>query len=372
MSPRKRWIAAASGSVMLLAIIGGCIAHHPAFQPRPAQRDRTTGVADRKGVRVASGDAAATTHVISAAAIGEQAFVRCQRDYQNALRSRTETLASSADMHERLGAALLAQFQRDKNASDYRRSLDAVVEAAPDDVLAAWLRAHACGSEQGCDADAAARHLARLEPDNGAAWMPALDQAMRADDIVGAESLLQQAARAGRFDPHWGETAQLARKAIGTPASTPACTAAAAAIGEALELGRPGTPDDLALASASSVPALPSLHHFLALCPLHKAIPSSRLSACRAVFQRMAESDTLLAHMVGLRGLASHAPTGGERTRWREQLRNAEWMQSQGGPLLHTAHLPLAWEQGEVQVLIALLEESGHWPAPAGWAPDHP
>jgi hypothetical protein len=364
MSHRTRWIAIASA--VLLAIIGGCIAHHPASGPRPAKRDRTTDIADRKGVRVASGSAAVTSTT------GEQAFARCQRDYQSALRSRIEALAASGDTHDRLGVALLAQLQLDKNATDYRRSLDAVVEAAPDAILAAWLRAHACGLEQGCDANAAAQHLVQLEPDNGAAWLPALELAMRADDIIRAEFLLQQAARAKRFDLHWGETAQLARKAIGTPASTPTCTAAAAAIGEALELGRPGTPDDLALATASSAPVLPAFHYFFALCPLHEAIPSSRLSACRRVLQRMADSDTLLARMVGLRGLATHAATEGERTRWREELRNAEWMQSQGGPLLRAAHLPLAWEQGEVPVLIALLEESGRWPAPAGWAPDHP
>jgi hypothetical protein len=370
MSPRKRWVAAASGSVMLVAIIGGCIAHHPASESRLVTRDRTTDIADRKGVRVASGSAAATTHVTSTT--GEQAFARCQRDYQGALRLRIEALAASADTHDRLGGALLVQLQLDKSATDYRRSLDAIIEAVPDNILAVWLRAHACGSEQGCDANAAAQHLMQLEPANGAAWLPALDLAMRADDIIRAEFLLQQAARAKRFDLHWGETAQLARKAIGTPAPTRVCTAAAAAIGEALELGRPGTPDDLALASASNVPALPALHYFFALCPLHEAIPSSRLSACRQVLQRMADSDTLLAHMVGVRGLATHAATEGERTRWREELRNAEWMQSQGGPLLRAAHLPLAWEQGEVPVLIALLQESGRWPAPAGWTPDHP
>lgn len=369
MNPRKRWIAAASGGVVLLAIVGGCITHRQASRPRPAQRDRTSEVTGRKGVRVASDNAAATTHATSAT--GEQSpFERCQRDYQFALRARAETLAASTDVAERLGAALLVHLQADKNASDYRRSLHAVVEAAPDDVLAAWLHAQACGSEQGCDANAAAQHLASLEPDNGAAWMPALEQAMRADDIVRAESRLQQAAGSKRFDLHWGETAQLARKAIGTPASTPACTAAAAAIRESLALERPGTPDDLAIASASSAPALPALHHFLALCPLREPIPASRLPACRAVLERMADSDTLLAHMIGLRGLATHTSTERERTQWRERLRNAEWMRSQGGPLLRTAHLPLAWEQGEVPVLVALLEESGQWPAPAGWEPD--
>ena len=47
-------------------------------------------------------------------------------------------------------------------------------------------------------------------------------------------------------------------------------------------------------------------------------------------------------------------------------------MMRQGQPLLAPLDSRVVWEEGEVPVMIALLEEAGRWPAPSDWQPDDP
>lgn len=300
-------------------------------------------------------------------------FERCERDYQHVLQSRARSLAASGNVRERIGAAMLMiTTARDDSLLLRRQLLAEAVEQAPRDSLAAWLRANECRSDDACDAAAAVNHLLRLEPDNAAAWLTAIAMAMDRDDLTQADALLQKAAHAERFDVHSGETAQLVADAIGPIASTPACEQAADTIATVLELDRPGTPDNMALATANAVSAMamPPFLGFLKLCPTGRAVPPERLPACRAVYARMAASKELLSLMIGVRGMAAHAATPAERTLWGERLRSTDLMLKQGSSLLRVSHLRLVWEEGEVPVLAALLEDAGGWPASSAAMPE--
>jgi hypothetical protein len=369
MKQRTRWIAAATAGAML-AVLGWEVAHRPAqgvqerrvsAAPHGKRADPSMTALRMTTVQVPAPRAAGATQA-SDPSLAPQ-FRQCQHDYVRAVQSRAQVLATSADARERLGAVLMTRTAAMMAAGDgmraFRQALASAAERAPDDALAAWLHAIECRSDEQCDVLAATNHLLQVEPGNGAAWWLAIDVAISRDDTAQADALLQQAARAARFDLHWGETARLTRLSIGPLSPTPACEQAS---------------DDMAVAQAvvNAGMALPPLGGILKLCPPRGAVLPGRLAACRSMFLQMTRSDELLPYMIGVRGLAAHAATLAERAQWRERLRNAEWMLRQGGTLLSSTLAPMTWEQGEVPVLIALLEEAGRWPAPANWQPDDP
>jgi hypothetical protein len=298
---------------------------------------------------------------------------QCQSDFRDAVRARLLRAAQSPNAQDRAGAALLAPvaFGPEAATEDTLASLQSAAERQPRDPLLAWLAASACGSEAECDRTALINRALKLESDNGAVWVLAIDAAMDRNDLTQAERLLHDTARATRFDIHWGDSARLIRATMGPQIQTPACTRAAAELGRMVQLERPGTVDDLAPVMAGTLVPIPSLHGLMRLCAVDaQQVPPLRAADCRAIYMRMADAEELISAMIGLRGMVRYAATRSERVRYRERLRNAYWLNREGGPLLGPASLQLAWEQGEVSVMTALLEEAGRWPAPADWVPE--
>ncbi|MEO7477691.1 MAG: hypothetical protein ABIT64_00470 [Lysobacteraceae bacterium] len=80
-------------------------------------------------------------------------------------------------------------------------------EAAPKDAFVQWLWANAMPDMVGCDAHAPcpdrAAALAKLEPDNGAAWVPVINAAMDANNMRDADVALAHAVAATRYDERW-------------------------------------------------------------------------------------------------------------------------------------------------------------------------
>jgi len=85
-------------------------------------------------------------------------------------------------------------------------------EAAPADPLVQWMWANAdvrapdCGTPVSCGARAGA--LAKLEPDNAAAWLPVLYGDVAAKDAGAIDATLAHMAAAKRFDTHVVEAAR--------------------------------------------------------------------------------------------------------------------------------------------------------------------
>jgi hypothetical protein len=84
-------------------------------------------------------------------------------------------------------------------------------QAAPNDHLVQWMWANAalsasdCGAPAVCGARAGA--IARLEPDNAAAWLPVVDRAWKAKDATAVDGALAHMAAAKRYDAHYGMAA---------------------------------------------------------------------------------------------------------------------------------------------------------------------
>lgn len=243
---------------------------------------------------------------------------------------------------------------------------------ASGDPLVIGLHAAMCNSRSDCDEDAAIDRWLQADPDNLTPWLHALSASVRRNDGARSEVLLRHAARATHIDLHWGKAALLMKTSLGPVPPTQACQDAARRIGEVFNLDRPGTADDLATVAATASAPLPTLAGIMKMCPFRDAIQARRLAACRTIFARMGGSDELLPHLIGVRAMAVLAATPEERTQWRKRLRDSAWMTSQAATAMRAEHLPLAWEKGEVAVYIALLEETGRWPAPEGWLPADP
>jgi hypothetical protein len=368
MKSRWRWTAAIAAALVLGVLL--------------ARRDLPPSIPADAGAAGRAAQPHAATAAPRAARAGradttppdqtkDPAFEQCNRDYQQAVRTRMRELAAGTP-RDRIAAALWRQTLPDGYSDQTRAEIVAAMAQAADDPLALGLHAMLCDSRDGCDAGAAIERSLQADPDNLASWLQAISVAVRRGDEEQGEALLQRAARTTHIDLRWGEAALLMKTSLGPVAPTQACRDAADAIGELLNPGRAGTPDDLATVAATVSAPLPTLHGITKMCPFRDAIPVRRLGACRAVLARMGESDELIPHLAGVRAMTVLAATAAERAQWRERLRNSAWLSSQAAAVMRAEHLPLAWEKGEVAVYIALLEEAGRWPAPKGWLPADP
>lgn len=371
MLVRMRWIA-----ITIMILIAGLLLLPWAWERK---QHRSAQVSGDKRVPIA-GAAGPLVHRVPAkppapagktTAPEDPDLAACHRDHMSAIQRRAAMLEAADGGREQLAYALLSQvLPGDDDPRKRERAFAAAIDRSGEDTLVAWVAVQHCKGDQ-CDSQSAVAALLRLEPDNAAAWLPAMDAEVRRGDLMQADRLLFQAARAGHFNAYWDDTGRLLAKAIGPLPQTPACERAGASIAKELSLDRPGTIDDLTMVTSTAVAsaALPALNGILKLCPPSRGIARHRLVACRAMFLRMAKSDELLFNMVGARGMAMHGASPAERVQWSERLRNIEWLQRQAGALMKPSHIPLVWELGEVSVLTALLEEAGRWPAPPDWQP---
>ncbi|MDQ3057724.1 MAG: hypothetical protein M3Q96_08360, partial [Pseudomonadota bacterium] len=102
-------------------------------------------------------------------------------------------LLSSASSNPDPGAAAAQEFR-------------AARERWPENLELAWFNIQHCVEARGCNRNADWRHLQRLDPENAAVWMLAMQAAIQRKDDVGFEQALQRAADARAYDPRHGTT----------------------------------------------------------------------------------------------------------------------------------------------------------------------
>lgn len=325
-------------------------------------------------------ETASPSHANAVAAVAQQASAAnddaevCGQALRTLLATRAEQLSSGTDARDRLAAVIL---KLGDDVPRYQRAFDRELEVAvaqhPDDTLMQWLHATRCLESERCNEAAILEPLRHRDPGNSAPYLLALDAAVKRADLVRAEVLLAEAARQARVNVYWGRLSKRIVEVVGPTGDVPACGRAAAGPNP-LNLDLPRTLQENVEAFAGAVGAAQTIpvSGMLRLCPVSSRIPETRLPACRAMFAQMASSDTLLLHLIGAKGMWKNASTPVEQAHWSEVVRNVEWMKREGYPLLRAAQQSLLWEQGEVPVLIALLEGQGRWPAPPDWQPDGP
>jgi hypothetical protein len=104
-----------------------------------------------------------------------------------------DSLAAAAELTSKSDAQRLTLFTR-------------AVALAPDRSDLVWLQLEACGRVESCDPTAIAATLHRLDPDNGAAWAPLLDRAIRDGDADATNGSLSAIASSKRFDIYWNQS----------------------------------------------------------------------------------------------------------------------------------------------------------------------
>jgi hypothetical protein len=385
MSPVLRRIALVAGGILLLwvAVAGVDRRAAPAAS---ATRAHSIPAAGAKPLSPRTRAAARATRSATAAdhAADGQAWAardprvqRCQRDLDAATRARVAALARSDDERAQAVAARLQPFEPGEAGGLRQRTqqqlarLAVAAQRAPDDVQIAWLYAARCHAQDQCDQRAAIDRVLRLEPDNMAAWLLALEQSDPRDQQAQA-ALLQRAAAAPRLDWHYGALGMLVIERL-TPLRVPSCDVPellGAALGSRQPLAVDGAVAVTAGAVALTLPLAAGTR--TPLCPARGSIAAARLPACRAVFARLADGDDLVSRLIGTTRMLAWAQTPAERAHWSERLRNLLWLQEQDANLMPPGYMRLVLEQGEVPTLIALMEEQGRWPAPPGWLPENP
>jgi len=133
-------------------------------------------------------------------------------------------LAAQNDRDSRIAAVLLA-LPADANAPfppAATETIDALVQANPDDVLSLYVAALVCQLQPGCTTTAYVDRLTARAPDNAVHWL--LRPAAAAPD----DAQLRSAAKATNAQPHLGELRDLLGKALGAPTAAMAASRAAA------------------------------------------------------------------------------------------------------------------------------------------------
>lgn len=252
-------------------------------------------------------------------------------------------------------------------------SLADAARRAPDDAAVAWMEATACpDTARHCSRDGAMQRLIRLEPDNAAVWLLAAEWAAAAGDTAALEEYLAQAARARRYDQHYGEGPNALLRALERVRIPPRSPEQEQAIRAVLDLSPREvlSDDDVRTVWASMADAawLPSFSGVARAC--HPDTTSQR-DTCIGAYTVMADGDTMAARAIALarlvqltQGTASSAP-------WRERFRRYLWLLDKGQPEPLPTYLRAWWAQGEAPAREAWWAAQGQ-AVPADWLPENP
>jgi hypothetical protein len=300
--------------------------------------------------------------------------------YQNGFEESLRASASPRDWA--LSATVMHSDEQSDGPSPADASRGALLrkaaEAAPTDPLVQWLWAIAPAEISGCTAASPCMNrgnaLAKLEPDNGAAWVPAVADAVRFHDAQRTDDALAHMAAATRYDEVFRDSKSAWLDAFRRFPMPP-------------ELLRSpdGKSGDATLAAESGAMsqvtyALAPYEEFIQACQRggRAEVPAARLANCAGAGRLMLDqSTTITARMVGASLLQiSGALTAEDRAR----VRAAQWQIEQHVLLAPKGGPDLARMREEMDRLVANDSEvaamqedlrSAHvsLTPPAGWQP---
>jgi hypothetical protein len=251
--------------------------------------------------------------------------------------------------------------------------------AAPDDALVQWLALFEMPSTgSGCMSSKAPRErvdaVMRLEPDNGLALLPALNDAYQAKDATAIDTLLAQMAAAKHYDDHIVEL-------------TLALIDVAARHRDAVPVAPADAPttladDDLVFISASAQGAIfgASLHDVAKVCDARQVdVDLRRYAACADIGRRVSrESPGLQLRLAGFEVLRKSGQFDAEDAAAEREM---HWLIAQSIAVLQgesaEAVVPVirrAWleHHDDFAAARAALAHAGIAPTPpAGWTPPH-
>jgi len=219
----------------------------------------------------------------------------------------TQALATSPNPRDwMLSASMLAV----PSSAESVATLAKAAAAAPDDVLVQWIAATS-GNE------AAATALPRLQPDNGASWLPILDLVIKRGDEAAIDAALAGFSASTRFDDHYAQTLHAEQAALTRAPDAMLCSS-----DKVCDRAQAEFVFAMAFTAASVFPAVMPI---LTYC---KATPAASLRRhqCETGGRNMLENgETQVSSSMGfalLRGLNALTPADEELRRQQDWLRD--------------------------------------------------
>jgi hypothetical protein len=190
---------------------------------------------------------------------------------------------------------------------------------AAGDPRAWWLVATACQHDQACaiDVDAALARWQRVEPDNAAPALFALERAAATGDAAGVESALSLAARATTYRAHDIELL----KSLFKPAEA---VRVPTRLHDAFGLDDPSLAADALAIDAWSKFALPRFDALHDRC--RPATDARSAAECLAVGKLLADSNVLLGRVIGEQLLCRYQCAGPERADVAARIAERRWV----------------------------------------------
>jgi hypothetical protein len=222
------------------------------------------------------------------------------------------------------------------------KALRGAAQAASTDPIVQFLWSTiGSGEYSGCDAASPcpeqAMAWARVEPDNGLAWLPPLSELSKSGDERAIDEAISEMAHAKVYDDHFVDTWLAFRKAIAArpmPASMVASALHGANMGIRDPIGEANS--IMAMAYAAAVPqAVQALTH--ACRPQsHPQADPARFENCARIGRNMVKSDSsvLTKHM----GFAVVRSSGQQNDTDRELRRVLDWRQQAAVEAMNRPH----------------------------------
>jgi hypothetical protein len=257
-------------------------------------------------------------------------------------------------------------------------SLREIAARAPGDRLVQWMWAKSSASDSGCAGPPACpgrdSALARLEPDNGIAWLPVLERAWDEGDEAGVDAALSRMAAGSRFDDRfveyaaaWAEVEDRFPDYVG-------------ARDAALSKSEQGYPSDLtsivsgvAVSAASAIPSLGTLAN---VCNRgkHPEASAARFERCAAVGRLMlGKGSSAMSRSVGFmligRSTELTAQDLSDYRAFRWTMRQAIGTQMNGKPDEMRRYFADLFQTGDELLAMQRQVARNGQPArpPAGW-----
>ncbi len=306
---------------------------------------------------------------IASARTTQEAYAKFQASLDTAMRSssrpRDWALAAIATPHPE--RTLGAPSPRDDG------DLFRAQQAAPGDALVQWLVANnADRSTPSGEAhvDAAIDALTRIEPDNAATWMLALDEAKKRGDAAAVDESIARMAQSRRFDDHFIDIVHAWIDVYDRHPPPPVPIAES-------DGGDPGFVEAFAHAAAAAMPAYQDV--ILACKPASgQALAPDRRAQCdKAGHLMLGRGTSLIARHIGFVVVRNvDALTDVDRA----AKRDLDWYQFKGVPenasVIDWLQHEDDWRRldDEIDVIRNRLRRNGiPDAAPEGWSPpDHP
>ncbi|QWP77820.1 hypothetical protein J5226_05255 [Lysobacter sp. K5869] len=301
------------------------------------------------------------------------------------MRAHTDALSARGGASDRFDLALLLPLLRpvpdnrpdagvDADANARRAAFVSAADLPGRQALVAWMQALDCLEAYLCDAQAPLARAQRLEPDNAAVWLLAMDwpaDRRTRPEAADTQALLARAANAPRHDDHLqaiGRETLRALRAASLPAPNPAAEAGLRRMLGADAALPAATVIDASLALLADPRQKPQFHTLVAACSADRALAPDAPSRapCLAALSRMADSDSLVSRETGTVLMLLLTRGGPDAARWHERQRRWQWLRANAA--LSSPALILAFrERGQASVLQAELDRRGQGRPPPGW-----